>query len=74
MSHLNSRKLAGALAAMLAVVGIVIGSAVVGGVPVEVELTAIAAVSGLGGYQIQRQARIDESPVDSPFFDPAQDT
>lgn len=74
MNRLSSRKLAGAMAAMLAVVGIVIGSAVVGGVPVEVELTAITAVTGLGGYQIRRQARIDECPLykvtdDSNRFD-----
>ena len=54
-----SRKLAGAVAAMLSIVGIVIGSAVVGGVPVEVQLTAIGAISGLGGYQVWRQARVD---------------
>ncbi len=59
MEHLTSRKLAGAVAAILAVVGITIGSAVVGGVPLEVQLTAIAAVTGLGGYNITRQAQID---------------
>lgn len=63
MQHLTSRKLAGAIAAMLSVVGLVIGSAVVGNVPAEVLLTAIVAVTGLGGYQVGRQARIDESVV-----------
>lgn len=61
MERLMSRKLAGALAAMLCIVGVTIGSAVVGGVPLEVELTAIATIAGLGGFQVQRQARIDET-------------
>lgn len=56
---MTSRKLAGAIAAMLTIAGIVIGSAVVGGVPIEVEMTAVLTVAGLGGYQIKRQADID---------------
>lgn len=63
MEHLTSRKLVGAIAAMLSVVGLVIGSAVVGNVSTEVLLTAIGAVTGLGGYQVQRQARIDENVI-----------
>jgi hypothetical protein len=57
---LTSRKLAGAIAGMLSIVGVVIGSAVVGAVPLEVQLTSVGLLAGLGGYQISRQARIDE--------------
>lgn len=57
---LTSRKLAGAIAGMLSIVGMVIGSAVVGDVPLAVQLTAMPLLAALGGYQVARQARIDE--------------
>ncbi len=59
MGKLTSRKLVGAVVSMLSIVGLVIGSAVVTGVEVEVLLTAVALIAGLGGYQIHTQGSID---------------
>jgi hypothetical protein len=60
MKRILSRKLIGAVAGMAAIVGVVLGSAVVGSVPGDVQLYAIALIAGLGGFQIMRQAQIDE--------------
>ena len=63
MKQLSSRKLAGAIAAMVGVVVVVLVPAyfdVV--VELSVRLAAIASVTGLGGFQIMRQAEIDLIP------------
>ena len=57
---MSSRKLAGAIAAMLCIVGTVLGAAVIGGVPDDVLLTGISLIAGLGGFQIMRQAHTDD--------------
>lgn len=59
MKRLLSRKLVGAVVGMGAIVGVVIGSALVGSVPDDVQFSAIALIAGLGGFQIMRQAEID---------------
>lgn len=70
--RLTSKKLAGAVAAMAGVVGLVIGSIALGveeavtaqvsvfGVEGPVVFWAIVAVAGLGGFHVLRQAQIDE--------------
>ena len=63
MKQLSSRKLAGAIAAMVGVVVVVLVPAyfdVV--VELSVQLAAIASVAGLSGFQIMRQAEIDLIP------------
>jgi hypothetical protein len=64
LGTLSSRKLAGVIAAIMGVVGLVLGLAVIHPLALteatEVVLTAIVAVAGLGGFQIYRQGRIDE--------------
>ncbi|KKN82282.1 hypothetical protein LCGC14_0310950 [marine sediment metagenome] len=55
-----SRKLAGAIAGMVGV-NTIIALTAYQGVPVEIALSGIAAVAGLGGFQVFRQARIDEA-------------
>lgn len=69
---LTSRKLAGAIAAMLSVVGLLVAALAYGveeallaevsvlGVSGPVVFWAIVGLVGLGGFQILRQARIDE--------------
>lgn len=57
---MTSRKLAGAIAAILGIVGIVVIAAYQGA-ELSLTLTAVGAVAGLGGYQVMRQARIDEA-------------
>jgi hypothetical protein len=59
LKKLGSRKLACAIAGMLSIVGVVIGSAVVGDVDKDVLLSAILLIAGLGGYLVYRQADID---------------
>ena len=61
MKQLSSRKLAGAVAAMLAVVALVlVPSYAEVVVDLPVQLAAIASVTGLGGFQILRQAVTDD--------------
>ena len=64
MQAFSSRKLAAVLGAMVGVVGLVLGLAVIHPLALteatEVVLTAIVAISGLGGFQVWRQSIIDE--------------
>lgn len=69
---LTSRKLAGAIVSMLSVVGLLVAALAYGveeallaevsviGVSGPVVFWAIVGLVGLGGFQILRQARIDE--------------
>ncbi|KKN55496.1 hypothetical protein LCGC14_0581710 [marine sediment metagenome] len=61
MGHLISRKLFGAVAAMLSIVGLIVGAFIT--VPTivttDVLMEAIAAIVLLGGYQIMKQAGND---------------
>lgn len=59
-----SRKLAATVTAIAAITGLVLGLAVLTPAAITSELAgaAIAAIAGLGGYQVARQARIDERP------------
>ena len=62
MNPLSSRKLVGAIAAMVGVVVIVLVPSFFDvGVELSVQLAAIASVTGLGGFQILRQAYNDDS-------------
>ena len=60
MKRLSSRKLAGAIAGMVAIVVIVLGSAQLGNVPDDLQRTAMLLVATLTGYQVFRQANQDE--------------
>jgi hypothetical protein len=53
-----SKKLAGAVAAMIAVVGIVALTAF-RIVDPQIAALGIVTVAGLGGYQVQQQAKLD---------------
>ena len=68
MDKLSSRKLAGVIAAILAIVGLVLGLAVIQPTvfteATEVVLVSIGAIAGLGGFQVYRQAVIDERQLD----------
>lgn len=63
MKHLSSCKLAAALGAIIGVVGLILGLAVIHPQALteatEVVLVAIVAVAGLGGFEIYRQSLID---------------
>lgn len=65
LQRISSRKLAGSIAAILGVVGLVLGLAVIHPEALteatEVVLTAIVAVAGLGGFQVFRQSVIDHA-------------
>jgi hypothetical protein len=67
MERLSSRKLAGVIAAIMGVVGLLLGLAVIHPLALteatEVVLTAIIAVAGLGGFQVYRQSIIDRFPA-----------
>lgn len=54
-----SRKLAGAVAAMVAIVTLILGSAQIGGVSPEQVAIGIGAIASLGGIQGVAQATID---------------
>lgn len=54
-----SRKLVTAVAGMASIVTVTLGSAMVGGVPVEVQLTSVTLIAGLGGLNVMRQGAID---------------
>lgn len=77
MLRLQSRKLVGSLVSTLAITGMVLGLAVIVPTVVTTELAgmALTLVAGLGGYQIARQARIDdtESKVSIPFVSDPSD-
>lgn len=60
MKKLTSRKLAGAIAAMLCNLGVVLGAAAIGDVDKDIVLSAMIAITGLGGYQMLRQGNIDD--------------
>ena len=64
MKTLSSRKLVGLIAAIVGVVGLVLGLAIlqpdVFTEATNVVLLAIAGIVGLGGFQLHRQAIIDE--------------
>ncbi len=64
MQALSSRKLVAVLGAIMGVVGLVLGLAVIHPLALteatEVVLTAIIAIAGLGGFQVYRQSIIDE--------------
>ncbi|KKN22932.1 hypothetical protein LCGC14_0910070 [marine sediment metagenome] len=60
MKRLSSRKLAGAVAGMIAIVVIVLGSAQLGNVPEDLQRTGMLLVAALTGYQVFRQANQDE--------------
>lgn len=74
---MTSRKLAGCVAAIMGVLGIVLGLATIHPQALteatEVVLTAIIAVAGLGGYQVLRQGRIDELHPPTYIFDAEKD-
>ncbi len=59
MNKLTSRKLAASVAAMLSIVGIVLGAAVIGGVDKDIVLSAVVAIAGLGGFLVMKQSTID---------------
>ncbi len=65
MNTLSSRKLVGIIAAIVGVVGLILGLAIIQ--PdvftdaTNVVLLAIAGIVGLGGFQVHRQATIDET-------------
>lgn len=63
MQRLSSRKLAGVIAAIMGVVGLVLGLAVIHPAALteakDVVLAAIVAVAGLGGFQVWRQSISD---------------
>ncbi len=60
MSKLTSRKLAGACAAMVANCAVVLIPGWVGfEVELPISLSAIASITGLGGYQVFTQSQID---------------
>lgn len=65
MKTLSSRKLVGVIASILGVVGLILGLAVIQPdvftEAVNVVLLAIVGIVGLGGFQVHRQAAIDES-------------
>ena len=67
MERLSSRKLAGLIVAICGIVGLVLGLAIISPQTItessEVVLTALIAISGLGGFQVYRQAKVDEHPV-----------
>lgn len=60
MKPFTSRKLIGAVSAMLAIVGVVLGSEAVGGVDADTLRLSIGIIAALGGYQIARQAAVDQ--------------
>lgn len=59
MKELTSRKLAGIIVSMLSIVGLVIGSQVVGEFDKDILVTSIVAISGLGGLHNVIQGKID---------------
>lgn len=63
MDKLSSRKLAGIVVAILAIVSLVLGLAVIQPSvfteAAEVVLVSIGAIAGLGGFQVWRQSVID---------------
>ena len=64
MQFLSSRKLAGVIAAILGNLGVVLGLAVIYPealtTATEVVMLTLAGITGLGGFQVWRQAVIDE--------------
>ncbi len=64
MGRLSSRKLAAVLGAMVGVVSLVLGLAIIHPLALteaqNVVLTAIVAIAGLGGFEVWRQSLIDE--------------
>ncbi len=70
MTPLSSRKLVGLIAAIVGVVGLILGLAVIQPEvftdATNVVLLATAGIVGLGGYQVHRQGIIDEQ-ADQPL-------
>ena len=59
MEKLTSRKLVGIIAGMVAIVGTVLGAAVIGGVEKDVVLATVGALTIITGYFVQKQADLD---------------
>lgn len=60
MQKLTSRKLVGIVVGMLSIVGVVLGSAVIGNVDKEIVLATIVALGGVTGYFVQKQSELDQ--------------
>ncbi len=54
-----SRKLVGAVTAMGSVVGLVLGTAYIGGVDPDILKMAVVGIVGLGGFQVFKQGDVD---------------
>ena len=67
---MTSRKLAGLIAAIIGIVGLLLGLAVIQPSIIteaqDVVMLAVAAIAGLGGFLVLKQALIDEK---SPRFE-----
>lgn len=67
-----SRKLAGAIAAMCCIVGLLIGLAIIDPQILidskELVFLAVGAIAALGGWQIQKQAQVDAANGTPPTF------
>ena len=70
LGKLVSRKLVVVMLAIAGNVGIVLGLAIIDRDLLidakEVILLAVAAITGLGGYQVTKQAEIDREEVEAP--------
>lgn len=63
MTNLTSRKLAAVIAAILGIVGLLVGLALLNAALLadnkELLIFAIGAIAGLGGYVVNQQAKLD---------------
>ena len=58
-----SRKLSTVICGVVGVLGIILGSALIGDVVTEIQVTGIASVAGICGFNVFRQAAIDKAQV-----------